>query len=236
VWSETQPEVPLRIPKLADQILRILVERVVRGVVTPGSPLPSEAQISAEFGVSKSVAREVVAGLVSRRLATVSQGRRPEVRPPDQWDVFDPLIHELQDEDGLDALAADMYAVRSMLEPEIAAEAARSISSEGLAELAAVHDRMRALAGTPERWEADVEFHEVLARATGNRIIEHIMESLRQLMRVSVQRRAESLSGAAPTEREYHDEILRAVEAHDPEAARVAMRAHMQLAAPQPKQ
>ncbi|WP_049793182.1 FadR/GntR family transcriptional regulator [Conexibacter woesei] len=222
----------IKIQKLGDQILRIIVTRIVNGELAPGDSAPSEFEICGEFGVSKTVAREMMGTLVNKRLVLVRQGRKPEVRPAAEWDVFDPLILELQQDERVVAqIVSQMQDVRTILEPEIAARAAADITDEQLAQVRAAYERMLALAGSPDRFLADVEFHVALAAATDNRILTHIMESMRDLMRVSVRQRAGLDTRVFESGgRDVHKEILEALEARDPDAARDAMRAHMLLA------
>jgi DNA-binding FadR family transcriptional regulator len=222
----------LAVERLRDPILRVLAGRIVNGELPPGTSAPPEQEICTEFGVSKTVSREITAALVAKGLIRVQHGRRPQVLPHDSWDLFDPLILEvLEDDDEIDELVADMHEVRMLLEPAIAASAAASRTSEDLVALEAAMARWDELRGTTERFQADVDFHVVLARAAGNRILIQMMDRLRGLMRVSVSRRVKYLhayvsqGGAEPED--FHRRIYEAIEARDPDAAREAMRTHM---------
>ena len=62
--------------RIADD-LRIRIET---GELAPGDPLPSLAQIAAEYGVSQGVARSAIGLLRGQALITTGQGRRPTVR------------------------------------------------------------------------------------------------------------------------------------------------------------
>ena len=91
-------------------------------------------------------------------------------------------------------------------------------------------DRMAALEGEPEAYlEVDHEFHMEICRAAENRILDRIMYSARWLGTAS---RRVTNKGNLPGATEDHRRIYRALEARDPEAARAAMRSHLQGQAP----
>ena len=62
--------------KLSDQVTRVLAGRIVNADIGVDDLAPTEQDICAEFGVSKTTAREVIGALGSRGLVTVRHGRR----------------------------------------------------------------------------------------------------------------------------------------------------------------
>ncbi len=123
---------------------------------------------------------------------------------------------------------AEIIEFRSLLEPEIAALAARNADEKDLARLDAI---LNAQAPDQESdatgdGEADQRFHLALARATKNEVIRETVAVLHDLLRESrvpplqsPERKRLSLQG--------HGRILAALQARDPDAAREAMRAHL---------
>src|SRR5215471_11712552 len=65
-----------------DRVVTRLMDRIL-GDLTPGTSLPSEAELAAEFSVSRLTIREAVKVLAGRGLLEVSRGRRAVVREPD---------------------------------------------------------------------------------------------------------------------------------------------------------
>ena len=57
------------------QISAILRERIEAGEIAPGRPVPSEAQLSGEYGVSVLTARKAVRVLAAEGLVQVVPGR-----------------------------------------------------------------------------------------------------------------------------------------------------------------
>jgi GntR family transcriptional regulator len=61
-------QIPIRQVSLADQVLEILIERIISGIYHPGSKLPSENQLREEFSVSRSTIRTAISRLEDRLL------------------------------------------------------------------------------------------------------------------------------------------------------------------------
>lgn len=69
-----------------------LRDRIARGDLTPGTPLPSEAQLCVEFGASRGTVRIALANLRREGLIGGSQRRRPTVRDHAMSQPFETLI------------------------------------------------------------------------------------------------------------------------------------------------
>jgi DNA-binding FadR family transcriptional regulator len=213
--------------KLSEQVICVLAERIVNGAIGSGVLPPTEQDICAEFGVSKTTAREVIAGLAGRGLVTVRHGRRMEIRPVAEWNHLDPLLLELNhDPASVRRTLGDLHDLRMLLEPEIAARAALSATGEQLERIARALERMGELEDDPDAYlELDVDFHGELAAATGNVVLAFVLDSVRELLRVS--RRVTNLVGTMPDATLAHGRIYDARAAREPERARQAMRAHL---------
>ncbi|MGW1677442.1 FadR/GntR family transcriptional regulator [Saccharopolyspora sp. NPDC002376] len=138
------------------------------------------------FGISRSVAREVVRSLASIRLVIGRQRVGIVVRPREDWNAFDPqLIRWL--------LAADRTAqlktlaeLRTAVEPMAAAAAAQRATDEDAARLVALSERMVAAARAGDLdtfMAADVEFHRQVLTASGNEMFAQLHEVVEELLR-----------------------------------------------------
>ncbi|VVJ17564.1 Transcriptional regulator [Amycolatopsis camponoti] len=208
------------------QVAAHLTRRIVKGEIEDGRA-PSELEISTEFGVSRVVARETLKILASLDIVDVAQGRRVVVRPRAEWDYLNPLLIEWLPTEIVDELLQELHQMRALLEPELAAMAAASITDETLARLGDEIVRMAALEADPEAYlEVDHEFHMEICRAADNRILDRIMYSARWLGTASRRLTNEAPAGLHRATAQ-HTEIYEALVARDPSAARAAMREHL---------
>lgn len=207
-----------------DVVVDRLRSRILTGEFADGV-LPPQGELATEFEVSRSVIREAMQRLQSSRLIEMSQGRNARVKLAGAEALIENLqvaMHRSQ------ATLLHLAEVREPLEAEIAALAAERIGDEDLLRL---HIAVRKLAEakTPElQIEADIEFHRILAEATGNPIYLFLMDALAELLRES-RRKTIGLGGVQPA-LIGHQAVLKAVQKHDPKAARSAMLEHVQAA------
>jgi DNA-binding FadR family transcriptional regulator len=219
----------VKVRTLPVQVAAHLTRRIVNGEIEEGRA-PSELDICQEFGVSRVVARETLKILASLDIVDIAQGRRVTVRPQAEWDYLSPLLAEWLPEEHVDDLLRELQQMRELLEPELAAMAAAAISDETLARLRELLDRMASLESDPDAYlEVDHEFHMEICRAANNRILDRIMYSARWL---GIASRRVTNQDSLPNATRDHTLIYRALEARDPDAARTAMRTHVQGNAP----
>jgi DNA-binding FadR family transcriptional regulator len=216
----------VKIRTLPVQVAAHLTRRIVSGEFEDGRA-PSELDISQEFGVSRVVARETLKILASLDIVDVAQGRRVVVRPRAEWDYLSPLLIEWLPEEFVNELLQELHQLRVLLEPELAAMAAASITDETLDRLRDEIDRMSALEADPDAYlEVDHEFHMEICRAANNRILDRIMYSARWLGTAS-RRITNEGPAALRSATANHTEIYEALVARDPAGARAAMRKHL---------
>lgn len=216
----------VKVRTLPVQVAAHLTRRIVSGDVADGRA-PSELDISREFGVSRVVARETLKILASLDIVDVAQGRRVVVRPRAEWDYLSPLLIEWLPAETVGELLQELHQMRALLEPELAAMAAVSVTDETLDRLRGELDRMAALEADPDAYlEVDHEFHMEICRAADNRILDRIMYSARWLGTASRRITNEAPAGLCRATSE-HTEIYEALVARDPEGARAAMRRHL---------
>ncbi|MEV6879674.1 FadR/GntR family transcriptional regulator [Amycolatopsis sp. NPDC051128] len=216
----------VKVRTLPVQVAARLTRRIVSGDIEDGRT-PSELEISQEFGVSRVVARETLKMLASLDIVEIAQGRRVVVRPRAEWDYLSPLLIEWLPAEIVDELLQELHQLRVLLEPELAAMAAVSITDETLERLRDEIDRMSALEADPDAYlEVDQEFHMEICRAADNRILDRIMYSARWLGTASRRLTNEAPAGLRRATAE-HTEIYEALVARDPAGARAAMRRHL---------
>ncbi len=221
--------------RLHEQIMRVLMGDIVAHRLAPGAWLPREADIAAQFGVSRGVARECIRSLEERGLVSVRHGRGATVLDDKRWNVLDPdLLGALLESGRGAAILGEYLESRRILEITAAGLAAERATRADLAALSDAFERMQAAAeralvspAAEELYhEADIAFHRALIDATGNRALGSMTEPIHRALitaRRPLARPERRLERSLPE----HRRILAAVARGDVEGARDAMRDHL---------
>ena len=220
---------PLHPERLSDRLARRLMQQIEGGALKPGDRLPTEAQLAAAHGVSRSVVREAVHQVKSRGLLRSRQGSGVYVAPPppNRALAFDPSVLE-----SVEAVV-QVLELRRVIEGEMAALAAERITRTQLAGL------RRALAAIDaastaghDAVDEDLNFHRAIGEATGNpqfgRMLGFLEQYLREAMRVTRGNEARSVDWMQQVRIE-HRAIVDAIAAGDAAAARRAAISHLLL-------
>lgn len=217
--------------RLSDQLAALLAAQLAEGRLAPGERLPTELQLAAAHGVSRTVVREAVHQLRSQGLLVSRQGSGVYVAEASAHRPlsFDPSV--------LGSLAAvgQVVEVRRALEGEIAALAAERATRAQVAGLRrALQAVDAASAAGGDGVAEDLALHRAIAQATGNpqfeRLLGFLEQYLREAMRVTRGNEARRADFAAAVRAE-HRALVEAIAAGDPAAARRAAVRHMQRAA-----
>src|ERR1700733_5190927 len=215
----------VRTSRLYEQIVQQIEESIVKGVLKAGDQLPAERELAQRFGVSRTAVREAVKALREKGLVEAYSGRGTFITDGTTQAVRQSL--DLMVKIGQPEGSTHLAEVRAILEPEIAALAAVRIQETELVtmrEAVAVMDR----AGQdPQAYiEADLDFHLALAEGAANPLILSLLDSIVGLLREQ-RLRIFKVPGGPERGQVHHKRILEAVEKHDAEKAREAMRAHL---------
>ena len=145
-----------------------LMKYILREPVEPGHRIPNEFELAARFGVGRSTIREAVKGLVSRGILEVRRGSGTYVINTSPLDE-DPLgLGRIEDKY---QLALQLFDVRLMIEPEIAALACRNASEEDLRQLGRLCEETEQLyLNGHNHISKDIEFHTCIARCSKNEV------------------------------------------------------------------
>ena len=211
-----------------------LADAIVSGELAPGARLPKETALTEQFDISRGVARECLRGLEERGLITVKHGSATTVNPREKWELFDAdVIAVALGGAAAVTLLGDYLECRRMIEIGSTGLAAARATREHVARLEDRLDDMRAAvaqrsARVQERdyHAADVAFHLTLVEATGNGALVSLARRIDGALlaaRYPLARPAYRRTRAIPE----HEAILEAVRAGDEDAAREAMRAHL---------
>jgi GntR family transcriptional regulator, transcriptional repressor for pyruvate dehydrogenase complex len=216
----------VRTSRLYEQIVQQIEESILKGDLKAGDQLPAERELAQRFGVSRTAVREAVKALREKGLVEAYSGRGTFITDGTSQAVrqsFDLMVKIGQPEG-----STHLAEVRAILEPEIAALAALRAQESDLAvlrEAVAVMDRAHR---DPDAYiEADLDFHLALAEAASNPLILSLIDSIVGLLREQ-RLRIFNVPGGPERGQVHHKRILEAMERHDAEKAREAMRAHLE--------
>jgi len=212
--------------RLYEQIVQQVEESILKGQLKPGDQLPAERDLALSFGVSRTAVREAVKALREKGLVEAYSGRGTFVTNGTSQAMrqsFDLMIRSNQ----LDG-SANLAELRLVLEPEIAGLAAPKIEEQLLTTMREAVATMDRNLHEPEAYvEADLDFHLALAEAVGNPLILSLLDSIVGLLREQ-RSRIFNVDGGPERGQFHHKRILAAIEKGDAEAAREAMRDHLQ--------
>lgn len=210
--------------RLVDRVVADIQDLIVQGKLAVGAKLPPERELAELFGVSRTVIREAVRILVTKGLLESKHGIGTMVRQGTRDQLVEPLGWLLQRND---ATLDDLHEVRTILEVEIAAEAARRATEEDIAQLEQLVEHAATVRGDAAAFAAsDAEFHQLLAGILRNAMLSVLLDSIRTLMseiRLRVSRNSEFGTVVLAD----HAAILEAIRARDPLQARTTMQAHL---------
>ncbi|MEO9153350.1 MAG: FadR/GntR family transcriptional regulator [Lapillicoccus sp.] len=220
---------PRRPRRLATAVVDELVDRLVGAEIAAGSTLPTEPVLCETFGVSRTVVREAVKSLEAMRLVTVQQGQGTRVRPLPDWDLLDPLVlSAVIRHDAELAILEDLVDVRSALEAQMAGQAAARGDAAQRALISARMTTLGAEVGDPARYlRADVEFHDAIMVASGNRLGRAMIHTLQVEAYRSLRYVGDPTADEMRRSNVAHQAVHDAVVAGHAEAAEAAMREHI---------
>lgn len=212
---------------LVERVADRLRQAILSGQFPPGSKLPSEAQLTAAHGVSRTVVREAVAALRADRLVEARQGAGVFVlelqpSPPVALQGIDPERV---------SSTIELLELRTAVEVEAAGLAALRRSPAQEEVILDRHFAVReALEAGRVTSEADFALHLAIAEATNNPRFPEFLT----LLGPNAIPRAALRSDAPEKDSAYiklidseHSRIVAAISNGDEDAAREAMRAHL---------
>jgi GntR family transcriptional repressor for pyruvate dehydrogenase complex len=212
--------------RLYDKVADYIEELIGAGKLQVGDQLPPERELTKKLGVARGVIREAIKVLVARGLVTVEPGRGTFIAQLDTASISDHLGRFFRI--GKQS-HHDLNELRRVLEVEIAALAAQRAAAKDLAEMGRAIEAMDQGIDSPEEYiSADQAFHAALARATQNSLFPLLINVIADLLQESRRIIFHQVPGAPQRGQYWHRQIYAAVEQHQWQAAREAMRFHMQ--------
>ncbi len=207
--------------EVAEQIQRL----IIAGRLKPGDKLPPERELAETFEVSRSSVRDAIRTLELIGLVEPRQGDGTVVCDLSVDSLVNPLATMLLRKR---ELVGELQEVRRMIEPPLAARAARRASPEEMAHLGDILRRQEEKVRRGEvAIEEDSEFHYAIATAARNSVVLKVLDVLMDLLRECRQRSLQ-VEGRLQRSFEGHRRILSAIQRRDAAGAEAAMRQHVE--------
>lgn len=197
----------------SERVYRELRELILSGELPPQTRLV-EVHFAEQFGVSRTPVREALKRLTAEKLVYADSVRGLVVREPGPDEI------------------EDVYIVREALETVAAKLAARRITPDEIRRLWAILESMREAVATDRTdviVNTNIAFHDVIYRSAGNETLSRIVKDLSDFVRRFSTEAFASKERANAVLKE-HEDILEALERHDPEAAGEASSGHLRAA------
>lgn len=221
-----------RAVKLTEAVARRIVDDVVAQDLPAGAPLPREAEMAELYDVSRATVREALRILETNGLVRVRPGRYggPQVGEADPVAFGRSLTWFLQLRR---TRFWELLEARVLLEPMMAALAARRRPAEAIAQLRAAVEAHRSLDDEDRAGylAATQDFHGLIAGISGNGVLDLFGRSLKEIYtdRAIAEDRPAARREEVLAE---HAAVVDAILTGDPDRAEAVMREHMeQLAA-----
>lgn len=203
-----------------------ILEHIRKNNLEVGDKLPNEYDLATLLDVSRSTLREAIQILVSRNILEVRRGSGTYISSKKGMSE-DPLGFSLTN-DPL-KLTNDLFEVRYILEPHVASKAALMATQEDLDELDQIQAQIEATINdtSTKHFELDIQFHSVIARASQNQAINHLISIINSSIWLyndfytSVESKMEMIK--------WHHRIVDAIKDKDSIAAHDAMLMHIAL-------
>lgn len=211
----------------SEEVARRLRDMIHRGILRPGERLPPERDLAKQLGVSRPTLRAGIQALTAVGVLHSKQGAGNFVSEAGKSPTLDP--HPLKLLASLNGFTADeMFETRMAIEMVIAGLAAERATGEELAAMSeAIADMFASLELPAEYLVHDMRFHQIVAAASGNRILTALMNMLGKIL-IETRRKTVHRALDLKESTEFHRLIYRCIRDHDPDAASRAMRAHLE--------
>ena len=213
-------------PLKSAHVVDTLGLRIVSGQLHSGDLLPTEAELSAQLGISRPSLREGLRALAQKGLVNGRTRRGTSVNERREWNVLDAdVLRWLSVAPPDPAFFMDLLDVRMIVEPAAARLAAMRATPEQVAAIEAAYRGM--VASTPHDMEAccrhDLALHELIIHSTGNQMLIRFAAAIRTALLACVRIASNARESYENSLAEHHA-VAAAIRRRAPDEAEQAMR------------
>lgn len=217
--------------KVSQVIARELLTMIETGKFPPGSKLPTEMELTAQFGVSRVPIREALSMLRAAGVINSRQGGGSYVEESTNSNFIQRIHIDTDDIDNIKYL----FEMRKILEPEAAYLAALRRTPEQLENMKRIFSDWedKSIEKVTTAKKEDIEFHRSIILASQNPILIQTQDNLTSLYEKTLQitlRPNIELKQRREAVLKEHRDILLAIEAEEPELAKILCQIHLRNA------
>lgn len=194
------------------RVIDFIFDYIRENELSIGAALPSELRTSTQLDISRSIVREAFRSLEVAGIIEKENGRAPRVGPLNSSFLTHLLVHALSTKQ---ISVKQVLALRSSVEVSAAEEAAKHRTRSDILRLREATAGMRQSIKNPEAFVLhDLDFHDLINRASGNPLVELICEAMHECMQESMR--------VGLLRRRSQRDMLKVVEMHEAIADAVA--------------
>lgn len=209
---------------LVERTIDKIGQDIVSGRLSSEAQLPNETEWCEKLEISRSVLREALRVLVSKKLITIRARTGGRIRPRSDWSVLDPdILRWLCNGEDQRNFSRELFEVRRIVEPAAARIAAERAKPEQIAELRRCCDEMAAAGEDSDLFiEPDNRYHRTLLEAVGNSLVRGLTETITVALEVTLRMSLNARRGNQPSV-PLHRAVCEAVASRNGDAAYAAM-------------
>ncbi|MDO5541004.1 MAG: FadR/GntR family transcriptional regulator [Eubacteriales bacterium] len=210
------------------QIQQTMQKRILNNEYKINEYLPSEAALCEEFGVSRTTLRDAVSGLVEKGLVKRQQGKG--VLVIDNTDSV--FTHSLRNMMLLGNYnVREFFETREMIECQMAYFASKRATQQQVDELLTCIRKMESITDNTNEYVAnDMKFHQIIARASANRLLIAVYDAMGPMLEEVVNWVVVN-GGKVESTMRCHMKIYECIKDHDSDGAKQATKEHDQISA-----
>lgn len=216
---------PVTRTRASSEIVSQIERTIFDGVYAPGERLRSERELAEQFGVSRITVRDALRVLEARGLIRVKVGASGGAFVAET--NVDQVAESITTMVRLRRMTlSELAEARTIVETAAAERAASRADAAAVAHLAEMVERSRQVVreGLPHT-EVSMDFHVAVAEASRNELLSATVRAYRDLL-IQTLHDMRDVSSARVTQK-WHEDILEAIRAHDPDATRKLMQDHL---------
>jgi len=215
---------PVKKTRVYEEIVIKIKDMLENGRLKSGDQLPGERELSEVFQVSRSSVREALRTLETQGFLESRQGDGTYIASKPVESLVNPLASVIFSEKDSQM---ELFEMRRLIEPQLAYLAAERATQEEIALMEqALVLQEEAVARGETGTDVDKSFHYIMAKATKNKVLLRLTDSMRDLLAESRDKYLQ-VEGRPGKSILRHRQVLDAIKARDAELAAQVMLEHV---------